>query len=124
VNAQTMARMAYAQAAAPMRTDRGTEYDIFARVTRALKAADDRGKPGFRDLAAAIHENRRLWALLAADVADADNRLPQELRARIFYLAEFTHLHSGKVLAREATARVLVEINAAIMKGLRGGVER
>jgi len=124
VHAQTMAQMAYSRASAPVRTDRGTEYDLFARVTRALKSADDRGKAGFRDLAEAIHENRRLWALLAGDVASEDNSLPQELRARIFYLAEFTHQHSQKVLGGKAGARVLVEINAAVMKGLRAGVGR
>jgi len=116
--------MAYTQAAAPTRTDRGTEYDIFARVTRAMKTADDKGKPGFRDLVAAIHENHRLWTLLAADVADGGNSLPQDLRARIFYLAEFTDQHSRKVLSGKAAARVLVEVNAAIMKGLRAGVGR
>ena len=124
MNAQNMARMAYAQATAPTRTDRGTEFEVFARVTRAMKAAEDKGKAGFKDLAQAMLENRRLWTILAADVANEGNDLPDELRGRIFYLAEFTDQHSSKVLAGKARAEVLVEINAAIMRGLRQGAAR
>lgn len=78
-----------------------------------------KGAAGFADLAAAIHENRRLWTLLATSVADSDNELPQTLRAQIFYLAEFTMLHSQKVLDGKATADVLIEINTSVMRGLR-----
>ena len=63
-------------------------------------------------------------ALTAADVADRANGLPQDLRARIFYLAEFTDQHSSKVLSGKGKADVLVEINAAIMRGLREGAGR
>lgn len=70
-------------------------------------------------MAEAIHENRRLWTILASDVVDKENGLPAQLRAQIFYLAEFTESHSRKVLAKEATADALVEINTAVMRGLR-----
>lgn len=113
--------MAYAQTAAPTRTDRATEYDLMARVTSAIIAAEKRGKKGFRQLADAIYANRRVWTALAADVASKENTLPADLRARVFYLAEFTDQHSSKVLAGRANATVLVEINAAIMRGLRQG---
>ena len=79
----------------------------------------DRGTLGFADMAAALHENRRLWILLATSVADPDNELPQALRAQIFYLAEFTMQHSQKVLEGKATADVLIEINTSMMRGLR-----
>lgn len=122
MTAQTLARMAYSQTPQATRTDRGTEYEAFARVTRAMKSAEARGKAGFRDLAQAILENRRLWSVLAIDVADRANALPGELRARIFYLAEFSDLHASKVLAGKARTDVLVDINAAVMRGLRAGV--
>lgn len=79
----------------------------------------DRGALGFADFAAALHENCRLWILLATSVADPDNELPQALRAQIFYLAEFTMQHSQKVLEGKATADVLIEINTSMMRGLR-----
>ena len=100
------------------------EYEAFARVTRHLKRSADLGAAGFADLARALHENRRLWTMLALHVADPANGLPQDLRARLFYLAEFSNLMAGKVLRREAEAGVLVEINTAVMRGLRDGEAR
>jgi flagellar protein FlaF len=73
----------------------------------------------FPKLAEALHENRVLWTALASDVAGEANQLPAELRARIFYLAEFTLLHTSKVLAKQASAVPLLDINAAILRGLR-----
>ncbi|MEJ2000455.1 MAG: flagellar biosynthesis regulator FlaF [Maritimibacter sp.] len=123
MNALNMAKTAYATNKAPIRTPRGTEYEAFIRVTQRLKAAADKGDMGFADLAQALHLNRRLWTILASDVADKDNTLPQELRARIFYLAEFTTQHSRKVLKGEDTVLPLLEINMAVMRGLRSTVE-
>lgn len=121
MNAHTLAQAAYARSDTPTRTARGTEYEIMAKVTHRLRAAAAKGKPGFAALSDAIHKNRQLWTLLAADVADNGNALPRDLRARIFYLAEFTQAHSEKVLARGASVAPLIEINAAIMRGLRSG---
>jgi flagellar biosynthesis activator protein FlaF len=115
-----MARSAYASPGAPVRTARSTEYDAIARITARLKAAVTSQPPGFAQLAAALHDNRRLWTTLAADVADPGNALPDALRAQLLYLAEFTDQHSRKVLAREADADALIEINTAVMRGLRG----
>ncbi len=118
MNATQIAQAAYGTSAQPIRTPRGTEYEAFVRITSRLKAAGTRAPAGFRDLARAIHDNRRLWTILAADAADDDNLLPKEVRARILYLAEFTRLHSGKVLREAASTEPLVEINLAIMRGL------
>ena len=114
-----MAKTAYASNKAPIRTPRGTEYEAFARVTHRLKTAAAKGDTGIAELAQALHLNRRLWTILAADVAEPTNTLSGELRARIFYLAEFTVQHSRKVLRGEEPADVLIDINAAIMRGLR-----
>lgn len=123
MNAMNLAKTAYSTNQTPIRTPRGIEYEAFARVTRRLKSASDMGPKGFSLLAEAIHTNRQLWTMLAADVAEAENALPQELRARIFYLSEFTAQHSRKILRGEETADVLVEINMAVMRGLRAQVE-
>jgi flagellar protein FlaF len=114
-----LAQRAYGEAAAPTRTPRGTEYDVLARVTHRLISSARKGRKGFAELSRAIHDNRQLWTILAADVADAGNPLPPELRARIFFLAEFTQAHSRKVLRREAPVAPLIEINSAVMRGLR-----
>lgn len=119
MNAHLMARSAYSGAAAPTRTERGTEYDAFARCTYALNSAQ-RGFGGYPALARALNDNRRLWNVLAADVSGAANGLPAPLRAGIFYLAEFTRHHSRRVLAGEADIGALIDVNTAVMRGLRG----
>ncbi len=115
-----LARTAYARPDAPARNPRAVEYDLFARITRAMSEAERQGPPGFPALARALHDNGRLWRTLAADLAEPGNELPDELKARLFWLFEFTTAHSRKVLAGEAEAGVLVEVNTAVMRGLRG----
>ncbi|MCB1369159.1 MAG: flagellar biosynthesis regulator FlaF [Rhodobacteraceae bacterium] len=122
MNATLLAQTAYSANRPTIRTDRGTEYELIARITRDLKAAKT-GRSAFPALARAVHDNRVLWSTLAADVAGSGNALPQDLRARLFYLAEFTALHSRKVLAGEADCTALIEINTAIMRGLTNQTE-
>ncbi len=117
MNALNMAKTAYATTAAPIRTMRGVEYDAFSRITHRLKAADEKGN--FNALVNALHENGKLWTILAVDIVDDANQLPEELRARIFYLSEFTKHHTRLVIRREANAKPLIDINTAIMRGLR-----
>lgn len=119
MNNAALARTAYSDATAPIRTERSTEYQIFARITHRLSDASSENIEGFIKLAEAIHENRRLWTILASDVSNKDNGLSKQLRAQIFYLAEFTEIHSQKVLAKEASVDALIEVNTAIMRGLR-----
>lgn len=119
MNATLQAQNAYRRSAQPIRTYRSTEYEAFVRVTGQLKSAAGKGRAGIADMAAAIHDNRQLWTILAADVAETGNALPDELRARILYLAEFTRVHSSRVLAAQASADPLIQINTAIMRGLR-----
>lgn len=112
--ANTMAQSAYSAATTELKAPRTAEYEVFARVTRALKTAK-----GLSDRVAALHDNRRLWLVLAADLADPANALPDALRAQLLSLAEFTRQHTSKVLRDGASADVLVEINTTVMRGLR-----
>ena len=112
------ARTAYGQGSTAVRTPRGTEYAVFAKITRRMKTAAEKGKSAFPELAAALHDNLKLWAVLGADVASDGNALPRELRAGILNLAQFTRTHTHKVLQGGADIRPLLEINIAIMKGL------
>lgn len=121
MNALSQAQRAYAAAAAPTRTPRGMEYQAVARITRKLQDAADKGPSGFTALVEALHQNRKLWLIFAQDVSGKGNALPEELKARIFYLAEFTRNHTSKVLARTADVQPLLDVNKAILCGLRGG---
>ena len=118
MNAILQAKTAYGSTATPIRTDRGTEYALFTRITRNLHAAARKGRAGFPELVSALHENRTMWTTLAVDVAGSENQLPADLRARLFYLAEFTEAHTRKVLSGEAAVRPLLEVNMAVMRGL------
>src|SRR6056297_1645338 len=69
-----LAQTAYA-ATAPVRTSRGTEYAAFQNVTAHMMRATRAGAP-MTDRASALHENRRLWTVLATDLADDANALP------------------------------------------------
>ncbi len=119
-----LAHSAYRRPDAPARSPRTIEYDLFARVTRALTTAQTAsgpaGRADFAGLAQALHDNGRMWRVLATDVAEPGNALPAALRARLFYLYQFTEAHSRKVLGGTAEVGVLVDINTAVMRGLRG----
>ncbi len=119
MNATLRAQDAYRRQTETIRTARGIEYDAFARITHRLQATTSLGPEDFGGLVSALHANRRLWTILVTDVADRSNPLPPEVKARIVYLAEFTRLHSSKMLRGEGAVDVLVEINSAIMRGLR-----
>ena len=60
--------------------------------------------------------------ILAADLADPGNGLPDALKAQLLSLARFSLRHSDRVLAGNATSAVLIDVNISIMKGLRGEV--
>ncbi|MDT8857996.1 flagellar biosynthesis regulator FlaF [Paracoccaceae bacterium Fryx2] len=120
MNALNLARNAYGRPEAPVRSARSVEYELFARITQRLSQAWSRRKTDHAGLVAALHDNTQMWRTLAADVASSANALPTALRAQLFYLFEFTAQHSPKVLESGASAEVLVDINTAVMRGLRG----
>jgi flagellar biosynthesis activator protein FlaF len=119
VTSTFLANSAYNSVNSAVRTERGTEHAAFERVTAQLSRAAG-PDASMVDRATALHDNRRLWALMAANVADANNALPQTLRAQIFYLAEFTLQHSRKALTDGLPFAPLIDINTAVMRGLRG----
>ncbi len=123
MNVTTQARSGYAAHAAPIRTERGSEYAIFAQVTHRLKDVDATDKSAFPRVADAVVDNQRLWSTLAEDLMLETNALPINLRAQLISLAEFSRKHGMKVLAGQASLQPLIDINTAIMRGLRGDAE-
>lgn len=112
--------LAYARRETPARSLRSVEYDLLAQVTQRLRAAWANRTADFPGLARALTDNQQLWSTLASDVADPGNGLPATLRARLFYLYEFTIQHSRAILDGRSSVEVLADINMAVMRGLRG----
>lgn len=124
MNATQLARRAYAPTTFSLKPGRAVEAQIVGQITARLRAAAKTADTNFPAFVEALHDNRRMWVILATDVADADNGLAAQLRAQIFYLAEFTDLHTAKVLRNEATADALIDINTAILRGLNAEQKR
>lgn len=121
MHGSTLAKSPYQVNDGPIRSDRSVEYQAFAKVTGALSKITNDPDASFETLASAIHDNRKLWNILATDVMSDGNGLPADLRAGIFSLSQFVALHSPKVLDGSATADALIEVNTSIMRGLRNG---
>lgn len=103
-----------------VRTARDAEYDVISRVTRMLRQASASDRPS--DRVQAIHKNNELWTLLATDLADPGNGLPDETKAGLLSLAAFSLRHGHALLAGDGGLDALIDINISIMKGLRGEV--
>jgi flagellar protein FlaF len=118
VNVSALAQSAYKPTAAGVQSPREIEYKVFARVSGRIQNALN--QKNFPALAAALVDNVDLWMTLARDVGQPGNDLPQDLRKNLAELAIFTARHTKRVLDGDASAITLIEINQAVMKGLRG----
>ena len=116
----SLANNGYASSIQSTGSDRSIEYQAFAHVTQALTSVNRDAPDYFAKLFEALHKNLKLWTILSVEVANDNNELPAELRANLFYLAEFTRAHTAKVQAGKADTDVLIDINRMVMRGLRG----
>ena len=115
----------YLQTNKQVGTPRTIEYQVFQKVTALLKAAA-RPEAPFADVAKAVHQNTRLWMALMVDLASDSNELPDGLRANLIGLGNFARKHGNQVLSGDEDIRALIDLNTAVMRGLRGddGVSR
>ena len=118
MNLIEQAQQAYAPANMPIQSARSIEATVLSKITAKLNKAAQSRQKDYPKFIAALHENRQIWTALAVDVADDDNALPRSLRAQIFYLAEFTEIHSKKIIQSGADVEALISINTSILRGL------
>lgn len=118
MNLVERARDGYGQSAPTIRSSRASEYEAIAKTSHRLRNATLHRTRDYPTFVSAIHDNRKLWSILAADVAQAENGLPAALRARIFWLAEFTETESRRILRGTGDPAILIEINASVLRGL------
>lgn len=117
MNAHIHAYQSYASPSS-IKSARDTEIEIILETTRRLKSAHQDRATRYSAFAEALQTNRKLWVVLAADVAHSNNALPSDLKARIFWLSEFVQHHTRLVLKEDATIGPLIDVNLAILRGL------
>ena len=117
MNVSEQARQGYAPTHFAVRTPRSIEAQLVGRVTAKLRNTID-NPSDIAGLATAIHDNRQMWDVFAINAVDEGNALPSEIRAQIFYLAEFTTIHSRLVLKGNEDVQPLIDINTSILRGL------
>jgi flagellar biosynthesis regulator FlaF len=98
---------------------RTIEYRLLARANAALEAARSAAAPAA--LPGAIHENRMVWTAFAADLAEDGNGCEESLRARLLSLARWVFAESDRVLRQSKSPQALIDVNRAVMLGLRPG---
>ncbi|MGA0614742.1 flagellar biosynthesis regulator FlaF [Paracoccus sp. KR1-242] len=101
-----------------LRGAKDMEYDAFSRVTRMLHLAPRECRSDATVVA--VSRNNELWTLLATDLADPANGIEDQVKAGLISLAIFSLRHGQSVLSGKATTDALIDINLAVMKGLRG----
>ena len=100
---------------------RAREREAIERSIELLNSARKKGV-GSRESIEALHYLDRLWSLLLDDLANAENRLPKELRASlisigIWILREIEELRNN----RTQSFKGLIDISEIICKGLGRG---
>lgn len=105
-------------ASAPIKSSKDAEIEIILDTTRRLSRAYTTQSTDYARFALALQDNRKLWITLATDVATSGNLLSADLRAKIFYLAEFTQDYTRKVLSENLSPEPLLDVNLAILRGL------
>jgi flagellar protein FlaF len=84
----------------------GRTADPTSRIERHVRLCD------------AVYQNSRLWITILDDLANPENRLPQDLKQRLASLGATSVTHGRKVLAGQATLQLLIDINRAMIVGL------
>lgn len=91
---------------------------MLSRLAAGMIRASELGKSGFAALASAVHENRRFWRIVAMDLTDDGNELPQALRVQLLSLAQFVEQETARVLGGGNDAQTLIELNRTVARGL------
>jgi len=74
---------------------------------------------GYAEHSISTRSSRRAEYEIIARVTQELRPFPKELKARIAYLAEFTNHQSRRILRNKASVMPLLEINMALLRGLK-----
>lgn len=111
---------AYTTAQNQQEDPRTREYRVFIAITAAMeKALATEGPTAVAELNQALFQNQRLWSTLMADLGTKENALPDELKAQLLSLGIWVLKHTMAVIAGEARAQDLIDVNRIVLKGLK-----
>jgi flagellar protein FlaF len=122
MSSSTFATRGYKSLSEHTRSPKDLEYDVILGVTRELSQSSEKSTSDFPAFARILNKNERLWIEIGTQVADPHNLLEPNLRARLFYLAEFVGHQTSLVLKGKAGIESLVETNVAVLRGLKGAI--
>ena len=121
MTAAHFAQQAYKNSQRELASEKSIELQVFYQITSRMRAADISETGGMSKLAEALTDNMKLWNILFTDLSLASNKVPSELKVQIMSLAKFTQSHTFEVLAGRAKHDVLIDINQAMINGMRAG---
>ncbi|MEP6342140.1 MAG: flagellar biosynthesis regulator FlaF [Maricaulaceae bacterium] len=121
MTAASFAQQAYKNSQRELASEKSIELQVFYQITSRMRAADISETGGMSKLAEALTDNMKLWNILFSDLSLASNKMPDELKAQIMSLAKFTQSQTFEILAGRAKHDVLIDINQAMMNGMRAG---
>ncbi len=108
----------YGEVAQRTASDSVTELAVFQQITGELERVAQAERPQPAAWGSAISRNMQLWTLLATDLMQPGNLLPDDTKQGLLKLGLFVLSHSNEVLAQRADMNVLIDINRSIMAGL------
>lgn len=117
-----LAMQAYSRHRSQTKSLRDLEYEVLLGSTRELKRLQVQSSPPFPQLAAVLNNNEKIWTEIGVQVAEKDNALPPELRAKLFYLSQFVAHRTAVILRGDSNLESLIDTNLAVLRGLKGGV--
>jgi flagellar protein FlaF len=115
---QALAFKVYGEIAQRTAGNKEVEYALFQQITDALESVTDARSRSLSDWADAINRNQQLWTIIATDLLQPGNALPDELKRSLLVLSEFVRQTSLKVLAGTEVIPDLIEVNKIVMAGL------
>jgi flagellar protein FlaF len=115
---QALAYKAYGEISQRTAGDREVEYALFLQITEALESVKNPETRSLSDWADALSRNQQLWTIIATDLLQPGNALPDDLKRSLLFLSEYVRQTSLKVLEGEESIPDLVEVNKTVMAGL------
>lgn len=109
-----MSVSSYQQRSSATESPKALELRAFGFVTHGLKSATD-----VQSRITALHKNHQLWLTLVTDLANPDNGLPNDLKARLISLGFWSMRFSLRAMEDEAVSLApLIDVNTQIAAGL------